>query len=618
LSNFRPSQPKPIKMLPIVNFLNQDMHYKWRFLPLGFGDQIAWLSAQTDAMTVDGNYHSARRLPELTTRAIERLENSKFRGVEGIGSLQQFLTVPEKYNLKYVFSNDKFYDPILYFAGWQRLGLLENGIMVWEKLGVPPLAEILPKDDIPLFLILMWGIIPLLTVLIAFVINIQSIWVRALRSKKPKKPPYMQWEIDVSATAKTSQKRSQLLFSIAHIYGFIVVCCFAFGIYTFYLKNADQIAPTNVLEAYFDALDFKELERAYSYFDPQSDKSLDQFMLEFAVTDGLLNSYAKLDAIAITLNKETDSSALATANAKWITPLELIDTEEDFELIKRKGKWYIKPKKPELDLPPDQLITVNETDFYNHGRRRITSEQTYHEDILKQPVLEVLSARLLKVENDYIIVGEIQNVDNVPADVSVKGTLYDEQNQELATYNAKYEMKHKLMPKEITSFKIEFEGTAWINQDDHAPLTFNPDQFTPVELAGKPVNFDLHVSANVANTDLYKRVTINSLEITEDTLTTTLFNTGTQQATIPQLLLSYYNADDELQWVSHHFLQEGVRQQRKQRLTLTLDNTKTKLISESMQAIFVNGLPNTEIARKVVPNRNKNQESASKVKLSDG
>ncbi|MFD2826107.1 hypothetical protein ACFSYG_06460 [Leeuwenhoekiella polynyae] len=618
LSNFRPSQPTPIKMLPIVNFLNQDMHYKWRFLPLGFGDQIAWLSAQTDAMTVDGNYHSARRLPELTTRAIERLENSKFRGVEGIGSLQQFLTVPEKYNLKYVFSNDKFYDPILYFAGWQRLGLLENGIMVWEKLGVPPMPELMPKDDIPLFLILMWGIIPLSTVLVAFVINIQSIWLRALRSKKPKKPPYMQWKIDFSASAKTSQKRSQFLFNIAHFYGLIVVCCFAFGIYTFYLKNADQVSPKNVVEAYFDALDFKELERAYSYFDPQSDKSLDQFMLEFAVTDGLLNSYAKLDAIRVAITKETDSNALATAKASWITPLELINTTEDLELVKRSGKWYVKPKKPELDLPPDQLITITETDFYNHGRRRITSEQTYHEDILKQPVLEVLSARLLKVNNDYVIVGEIQNVDNVPADVSVKGTLYDEEDLELATYNAKYEMKHKLMPKEITSFKIEFEGTAWINPDEHIPLTFDPDQFTPIELDGKPVNFDLHVSGNVANTDLYKRVAINSIEVKDDQLTTTLFNPGTQQATIPQLLLSYYDDEHQLQWVSHHFLQEGVRQQRKQQVSIALNKQETQLISDSMQAIFVNGLPNTEIARKVIPQRDISQEDAVQIKLNGG
>ena len=144
-------------------------------------------------MTVDGNYHSARRLPELTTRAIERLENSKFRGVEGIGSLQQFLTVPEKYNLKYIFSNDKFYDPILYFCGWQRLQQLENGIMVWEKLNVPPVPSILPKEDVAQWLKLMWGIVPILTVLIAFVINIQLLWIRILNSRMIQQPDYMKY-----------------------------------------------------------------------------------------------------------------------------------------------------------------------------------------------------------------------------------------------------------------------------------------------------------------------------------------------------------------------------------------------------------------------------------------
>jgi len=79
LGRFRPSQPQKIDMQPIVNFLNQDDHDKWRYLPLGFGDQMAWLSTQTKAATVDGNYHSARRLPELTTRAVERLENSSYR-----------------------------------------------------------------------------------------------------------------------------------------------------------------------------------------------------------------------------------------------------------------------------------------------------------------------------------------------------------------------------------------------------------------------------------------------------------------------------------------------------------------------------------------------------------
>lgn len=190
LGYFRPSQPQKIKMLPIVNFLNQDDHDKWRFLTLGFGDQMAWLSTQTNAMTVDGNYHSARRLPELTTRPIERLENSKFKGVAGIGSLQQFLTTPEKYNLKYIFSNDKFYDPILYFCGWQRLPQLENGIMVWERLNVPPISSILPKDDIPVWQKTLWGIIPILTILIAFFLNIQMIWINTLKTRAMEAPVF--------------------------------------------------------------------------------------------------------------------------------------------------------------------------------------------------------------------------------------------------------------------------------------------------------------------------------------------------------------------------------------------------------------------------------------------
>jgi hypothetical protein len=190
LGYFRPTQPQKIKMLPIVNFINQDDHDQWRYLTLGFGDQMAWLATQTNAMTVDGNYHSARRLPELTTRPIERLENSKFKGVAGIGSLQQFLTTPEKYNLKFIFSNDKFYDPILYFCGWQRLPPLRNGIMIWEKLNVPPLSSILPKEDVATWQKVMWGIIPFLTLIIAFVLNIQSIFVKSLKTKLKVIPVY--------------------------------------------------------------------------------------------------------------------------------------------------------------------------------------------------------------------------------------------------------------------------------------------------------------------------------------------------------------------------------------------------------------------------------------------
>ena len=597
LGYFRPSQPEKINMLPIVNFLNQDQHDQWRYLPLGFGDQMAWLSAQTNAMTVDGNYHSARRLPELTTRAIERLENSKFRGVEGIGSLQQFLTVPEKYNLKYIFSNDKFYDPILYFCGWQRLQQLENGIMVWEKLNVPPVPSILPKEDVAQWLKLMWGTIPILTVLIAFIINIQLLWVRILNSRMLPAPDYMKYGVAYN-------KFPSVLIIVNHFWALLVLLSFGFGIYQFYIHNTAQRSPQNVVKAYYNALDFKEFETAHSFLDTESQISIAQYMQEVSVTDGILSSYAKLDAIEIVLLNETGLNAKAEVKTFWVTPLERIQKTFYHDLVKHIGKWYIVPSYLDSDIPPDQLFTSNNTTFYNHGRRRITTEQTHHEDVLKQPVLEVLSAKLVKKNGSYSVIGELQNVDNVPADVVIKATLYNDDDKELANYNAKYHMKHKLMPMETTVFKINFEGIAWSQTKDTIPPTFDPDEFTPIAFSEQPTKFNLQCAGNVANTDLYKGLVLQELELVPDGVKGQLYNSGIQEVTIPLLLISYYSADMQLLWVDHKFVRDGVRVQRKQSFDYSVEELNDlEIINSSLKNCFVNGMPNVQIAGKVIPER---------------
>ncbi|MFI1773308.1 hypothetical protein [Thalassobellus citreus] len=601
LGYFRPSQPQQIKMLPIVNFLNQDQHDQWRYMTLGFGDQMAWLSAQTNAMSVDGNYHSARRLPELTTRPIERLENSKFKGVEGIGSLQQFLTTPEKYNFKYIFSNDKFYDPILYFCGWQRLRQLENGIQVWEKLNVPPMSSILPKDDVAKWQKILWGIMPFLTVIIAFILNIQMLWIRLLKRKRKVIPEYLKFKNNYT-------KFSKGILRITHIWSVILAIIACFGIYKFYIKNDAHHSPENALLTYYDALDFKEFEKAYSLINPKSNLPMAQYMLEISVTDGLLSSYAKLDAIETIITSKTDNLATVKVNTNWITPLEKINKTDYKSLVKLKGKWFIQPDDIDLDLPPDQLYSGNLTKYFNQGRRRITTEQTHHEDVLKQPVLEILSAKLVKHNNSYALIGEVQNIDNVPADVVLKGTLYNDANKELATYNAKYHVKHKLMPKEVSSFKINFEGIAWSKTQDSIPKTFNPDEFTPVEFEEQPTKFNLQIAGNVSGSDLYKDATLSDLNISTNTISGKLFNSGLEEITIPQLIITYYDTNKNMLWVDHHFIEKGIRQQRQQAFEYPiLKNDSINIINENMKNCFVNGLPNASISNKVVPNRIDNQ-----------
>jgi hypothetical protein len=600
LNYFKPSQPQKIKMLPIVNFLSQDSHDQWRYLTLGFGDQMASLAAQTNAMTVDGNYHSARRLPELTTRPIERLENSKFKGVAGIGSLQQFLTTPEKYNLKYIFSNDKFYDPVLFFCGWQRLSQLENGIMVWEKLNVPPLSSILPKEDVATWLKIIWGIIPFLTLLIAFILNIQSLFIKGLKTKVVTKPAYFKFKNDYT-------NFSRAVLKAFHIWAVILIFIITYACYMFYIKNNTQRSPENVVEAYYDAIDFKEFNKSFTYIDPNSKITRSQYLLEISVTDGLLSSYAKLDAISVKTTKKTDSLATLKVETKWITPLEKLSKTDFKTAVKRKGKWFLKPKRKSVDLPPDQLYSTNTTGYFNQGRRRITTEQTHHEDVLKQPVLEIVSAKLIKFNNRYSIIGEVQNIDNVPADVVLKGTLYNDDDKELATYNAKHILKHKLMPKEISAFRINFEGIAWSKTKDSIPETFNPDEFTPVKLSEQPTKFNLQAAGNTTNSDLFKDIVLSEINITPNTISGALFNSGIQEITVPQLIITFYNENKEMIWVDNLFLKEGIKQERKLRFNYQIPlNPLIKIVSDNMDLCFVNGMNNKDITSKILPNRIKN------------
>src|SRR5215471_1651222 len=50
----------------VISFLNRDGHDKFRYLTLGFGSKISEVGAYANASSVDGEYNSARLLPEMT------------------------------------------------------------------------------------------------------------------------------------------------------------------------------------------------------------------------------------------------------------------------------------------------------------------------------------------------------------------------------------------------------------------------------------------------------------------------------------------------------------------------------------------------------------------------
>jgi len=146
----------------VISFLNRDGHDAYRYLTLGFGSELAKVSTYANASSVDGDYNSARLLPEMTRYGSAQLTNAKFYGSAGMDSLRSMLAHANRYGLKYIFVHDPYYEPLLTFAGWRKIETFNQGsITAWSKDDVPPAHRIESDAIPPAWEGLLWGTLPI-------------------------------------------------------------------------------------------------------------------------------------------------------------------------------------------------------------------------------------------------------------------------------------------------------------------------------------------------------------------------------------------------------------------------------------------------------------------------
>jgi len=549
-SNFKSIQPDPIDIDPIVNFIERDGHEEWRYLTLGFGDQMAWLSANTDALSVDGNYHSARRLPELTTRAVERIENAKFLGEDGLIALRNFLKLPNKYHLKYIFSNDKFYEPLLFFYGWEKLKPLENNIDVWERKDVLPLPKILPKKEIPSYQKIMWGTLPLSALIFAIYINL-FYW----RSRKKTKQTPLK-----TITRNKPSRQWRLLYLLWFFIFLIGLIVMSYRIY----KDANpEHDYKELVQAYFHAIDYKKYDKAYHYLDQSDGLTYEQFLLENSLKDGILASYARLDTVKIISEKEINKDKLELeVEAHWFTAVQKYSSLHTLIAQKKEKHWVLTREPLEAAIPSEQMLQILDVSFHDHGRRKATITNTAREDILDRPEIYINSAKLIRKDGEYHIIGEITNIDNVPAYVSIEGILLDDYDQELIRNNADKVMIHNLLPKEKTPFRIDFNE--WENIDKSVSLE-------------DVAKFHINTQALVTDEKIYRFYGLKEVTISEDKIDGWYDNYGNKEISIPQIIIEK-RVNGELLWVDDLYLDSGIRPQRQRTFSFDINNDVNVLI----------------------------------------
>jgi len=169
--NSHPVNKTPFRTENIVLFLNRDGHDRFRYLTLGFGPQFAEVSTRTNASTVDGDPTVARMLPEVSEFGATHLDAARSYGSAGMEALRAVLKHASQYGLKFVFVRDRYYEPLLAFAGWRQVESYENGnVTLWSKEDVPPARKISPDPSLVVngFQETLWGIVPVLCSLLAF------------------------------------------------------------------------------------------------------------------------------------------------------------------------------------------------------------------------------------------------------------------------------------------------------------------------------------------------------------------------------------------------------------------------------------------------------------------
>jgi len=146
----------------VVAFLNRDGHDQYRYLTLGFGNALSKVATYSNANSIDGEYNSARLLPEMTRYGAAQLTSAKYFGAAGMDSLRAMLQHGNHYGLKFIFVHDPFYEPLLVFGGWRQVESYDSGsITVWSKDDAPP-AHAIPSDAVPApWEGVIWGTLPI-------------------------------------------------------------------------------------------------------------------------------------------------------------------------------------------------------------------------------------------------------------------------------------------------------------------------------------------------------------------------------------------------------------------------------------------------------------------------
>jgi len=301
-------------------------------------------------------------------------------------------------------------------------------------------------------------------------------------------------------------------------------------------------SPEGAVRAFYDRVKADDYQGAYALTARSSNVDFASFRHDIAGRDGSLKTLSQLQNADFRVIAHHGNEALVRANLEWKTAVGALYENKDLKLVNDSGNWQIVwPKRKEQNLPP-QVIPVNylRWDIIHSD----SEENEWGAQNAESPHVRITSMNAVESEGKVIILGELVNEDTVPGYVDVQGILIGKDGEQLGEETSFDKISHVLLPKEVTPFRIDFDG---IQLNQVKKVTLNPTSIL-VPASADPVIGVLHQQ-------------LDKTDSGHIVLKGELMNQSGQLVNIPQVLATYYDNAGKVIWVSDGYVDQALRPQ---------------------------------------------------------
>ncbi|HTV81134.1 MAG TPA: hypothetical protein VME18_00680 [Acidobacteriaceae bacterium] len=273
-------------------------------------------------------------------------------------------------------------------------------------------------------------------------------------------------------------------------------------------------------------------QRAYSSLANKAQFTEDAFIHDLTGYNLSLRSQASLDSVTVRPLHQSADSADVAMTLHWFTVMGPFDETRNVHLVENDGRWQVDwPLYKQPTVPP-QVIPVNylRWDVIYSG----SADQWGAQDVAG-PNVRIVDMRPVNRAEGVYVLGELLNNDVVPAWVTVRATLVGKDGKILGREGAFDMISHRLLPKEVTPFRIHFPN---VDLSQVASIRMHPEAIL-ISASADPV-------VEILN-QKYSALPIA-------TLTGQLSDQSGQTVSFAHVLSTFYDSNGNVVWVSGRFI----------------------------------------------------------------